>query len=129
VSEQRLPPVTQVAMTSLALIVIGGIYMAAHLPGKVALALPTVLLALSALLMGGNLLALARVRGFAWDAFFGVARWSLLAYAVIAGMLAWVFVKDGTRGGQLVVLLLSLVIFAVHVPVLMGFTVARNHSD
>jgi hypothetical protein len=129
VSEQRLPPVTQVAMTSLALIVIGGIYMAAHLPGKVALALPTVLLALSALLMGGNLLALARVRGFAWDAFFGVARWSLLAYAVIAGMLAWVFVKDGTHGGQLVVLLLSLVIFAVHVPVLMGFTVARNHTD
>ena len=128
-SERRLPPVTQVAMTSLALIVIGGIYMAAHLPGKVPLGLPTALLALSALLMAGNLLALARVRGFPWDAFFGVARWSLLAYAVIAGMLAWVFLKDGTRGGQLVVLLLSLVIFAVHVPVLMGFTVARNQTD
>jgi hypothetical protein len=129
VSEQRLPPVTQVAMTSLALIVIGGIWIAAHLPGEVPLGPPTALLALSALLMAGNVLALARVPGFAWDAFFGVARWSLLAYAVIAGMLAWVFVKDGTRGGQLVVLLLSLVIFAVHVPVLMGFTVARNHSD
>jgi hypothetical protein len=129
-SERRLPPVTQVGMTSLALIVIGGIYMAAHLPDTVPLGLPTALLVASALLMAGNLIALARVDGFAWHAFFGVARWSLLAYAVIAGMLAWVFVKDGLSGGQLVILLLSLVVFAVHVPVLMGFTVAREaHAD
>ena len=35
------------------------------------------------------------------------------------------FVKDGTRGGVLVVLTLSLAVFAVHVPLLIGFTVAR----
>jgi hypothetical protein len=40
-------------------------------------------------------------------------------------MLEWVFVKDGTSGGQLVVLTLSLVVYAVHVPLLIGFTVAR----
>jgi hypothetical protein len=125
VSQRALPPVTQVAMASLALIVIGGIFMAAHLPGDVPLALPAVLLALSIALMAGNLIALARVPDFPWDAFLGVARWSLLAYAIIAGMLEWVFVKDGTSGGVLVVLTLSLVVFAVHVPVLMGFTVAR----
>ena len=124
-SQRALPPVTQVAMASLALIVIGGIFMAAHLPGDVPLALPAVLLALSIALMAGNLIALARVPDFPWDAFLGVARWSLLAYAIIAGMLEWVFVKDGTSGGVLVVLTLSLVVFAVHVPVLMGFTVAR----
>ena len=52
-----------------------------------------------------------------------------LAYAITAGILEWVFVKDGTSGGQLVVLTLSLVVYAVHVPLLIGFTVARYESD
>ena len=39
-----------------------------------------------------------------------------------------VFVKDGTRGGELAVLTLALVIFAVHVPLLIGFTVARHQA-
>jgi hypothetical protein len=124
-TEERLPPVTQVAMTSLALIVAAGIYLAAHLPQHVALGPAFALLAASALLMAANLVALARVPGFNWTAFFGVAKWAAVAYLIIAGMLAWVFIKDGTRGGELVVLLLSLVVFAIHVPVLMGFTVAR----
>ena len=65
------------------------------------------------------------MRGFEWDRFFGVAKWAFLAYCVISGLLEWVFVKDGTRGSELVVLTLSLVIFAIHVPLLMGYTVAR----
>jgi hypothetical protein len=40
-------------------------------------------------------------------------------------MLEFVFIHDGTRGGILVVLTLSLAVFAVHVPLLIGFTVAR----
>jgi hypothetical protein len=35
------------------------------------------------------------------------------------------FLRDNLHGGGLVVLTLSLVVFAVHVPVLIGFTVAR----
>jgi hypothetical protein len=49
----------------------------------------------------------------------------MLAYAIVAGMLEYVFINDGTRGGELVVVTLSLAIFAVHVPLLIGFTVAR----
>ena len=124
-NERRLPPVTQVAMLSLALIVAGGIYIASHLPRHVPLGPAVALLAASALLMVGNVVALSRVRDFAWPAFFGVAKWALLAYATIAGILAYVFVKDGTRGGELVVLTLSLAIFAIHIPLLIGFTVAR----
>jgi hypothetical protein len=75
--------------------------------------------------MLANLVALARTPGFNWDAFFAVAKWALLAYCVIAGMLWFVFVHDGTRGGVLAVLTLSLIVFAVHVPLLIGFTVAR----
>jgi hypothetical protein len=124
-SERRLPPVTALAMTSLALIVAGGIYLAAHLPNHVPLAPAAILLALSALLLAGNLASLARVPGFNWPRFFQVARWALLAYAITAGMIAYAFLYDNVSGGALVVLLLSLVVYAVHVPTLIGFTVAR----
>jgi hypothetical protein len=124
-SERRLPPVTELGMASLALIVAGGIYLSAHLPERVPLGPAVALLAASALLLVGNLVALSRVDGFAWDRFFAVARWALLAYAITAGLIEFAFVRNGVRGGALVVLTLSLVVYAVHVPVLIGFTVAR----
>ena len=123
--ERKYPPVTQVAMVSLALIIAGGIYLSANLPEHVSLAPAVILLALSAVLMAGNLFSLTRVKGFAWDRFFAVAKWSLLAYIVIGGMIEFVFVHNHVRGGTLVVLTLSLLVFAIHVPALMGFTVAR----
>ena len=127
--ERQYPPVTQVAMASLALIVAAGIYLSANLPEHVSLAPAVILLSLSAVLMGLNLVSLTRVKDFAWERFFAVARWSLLAYLVIAGMLEFVFLHNHVRGGTLVVLTLSLLIFAVHVPTLMGFTVARYHQS
>lgn len=123
-----LPPVTQLAMTSLALIVIGGIYLAAHIPKHVPLGPAIALLAASALLLGVNVLMLYRVKGFAWGRFFAVAKWALLAYAVIAGMIEYAFLRDELKGGPLVVLTLSLVVFALHVPLLIGFTVARFYD-
>ena len=83
---------------------------------------------LSALLMVGNVLSLARVKGFAWNEFLAVARWALLAYVVTAGLIEFVFLRDHLSGGALVVLSLSLVVYAIHVPTLIGFTVAR-YSD
>jgi hypothetical protein len=112
-------------MLSLALIVAGGIYLSAHIPQHVSLAPAIVLLGMSAVLLAGNLASLTRVQGFAWEKFFEVARWSLLAYAVIAGLIEYTFVRNHVSGGPLVVLTLSLVVFAVHVPMLIGFTVAR----
>ena len=124
-SEQRLPPVTAIGMTSLALIVAGGIYLASHIPQHVPLVPAVVLLALSAALLVTNLVLLLRVRGFARERFFQVARWALLAYAITAGVILYAFLRDGLSGGTLVVLTLSLVVYAVHVPMLIGFTVAR----
>jgi hypothetical protein len=91
VNERPLPPVTQLGMASLSLIVAGGIYLSAHLPRHVPIG-PAV---------------------------------ALLAYAVIAGIIEYVFLRNHLRGGALIVLTLSLVVFAVHVPMLAGFTVAR----
>ena len=54
-----------------------------------------------------------------------LVRACLLNDAGIAGMILYTFLQDHISGGTLVVLTLSLVVFAVHVPMLVGFTVAR----
>lgn len=127
-SERRLPPVTAVGMASLALIVAGGIYLAAHLPNHVPLAPAVALLAVSAALLLANLAALARVPGFPWPRFLEIAGWALAAYVVTAGLIEYAFVRNDVRGGTLLVLTLSLVVYAVHVPLLIAFTVARYHE-
>jgi hypothetical protein len=128
-TERRLPPITQVAVCSFVFVIASGIWIVSHLPKHVPMGPPVALLALSGLLIAVNFLWLRTIDGFNWSAFVGVAKWALLAYCVIAGMLEWVFVKDGTRGGELVVLTLSLAIFAIHVPLLIGYTVARYADD
>ncbi|HEY3775140.1 MAG TPA: hypothetical protein VGL69_19195 [Solirubrobacteraceae bacterium] len=127
--EPRLPPVTEIGMVSLALIVAGGIYLAAHLPRHVPLAPAVILLALSAGLLSANLLALSRVSGFHWQRFFEIARWALLAYAITAGLIEYAFVRDHLGGGALVILTLSLAVYAIHVPMLIAFTVARYDTS
>jgi hypothetical protein len=123
--ERRLPPVTQLGMLSLSLIVAAVIYLSAHLPEHVSLGPAIALLAASAVLLIGNVTALRRTEGFAWRRFLEVARWALLAYSIIAGLIEYVFLRNNTSGGSLVVLTLSLVVFALTVPVLIAFTVAR----
>ncbi len=120
-----LPPVTEVCVASMILIVIGGIYMASHLPHSAPVALPIVVLIGSAALIGWNVLSLSRVREFSWTNFWLVARWALVAYVVIAGMLEYVFLRDGTRGTQLVLVTLMLAAYAVNIPLLLAFSVAR----
>jgi hypothetical protein len=124
-TERRFPPFTQIGMASLALIVTGGIYLSSHLPEHVPLGPAVALLIASTLLLIVNLALLTRVEDFAWRRFFQVAKWALLAYAITAGIIGYAFLKDHIRGGTLVVLALSLVVYALQVPTLIGFTVAR----
>ncbi|MDA8311102.1 MAG: hypothetical protein M0Z46_10925 [Actinomycetota bacterium] len=122
---RRLPPIAELVVGSLALMLTGGVYLAAHLPHPPPLAPAVALLAAGAVLTVVAVVLLARIRPFAWRTFLAVARWALLAYAVIAGLLAYVFVDDGTRGATLAVLVLTLAVFAVDVPAVIAFTVAR----
>jgi hypothetical protein len=124
-TERALPPVTQLAMASLALIVAGGIYLAAHLPKQVPLMPAIVLLTASAVLLALNFALLSRVKGFAWHRFFTVGKWALLAYVITAGLIEYAFLRDGMSGAPLIVLTLSIVVYAVHVPMLIAFTVAQ----
>ncbi len=124
-SERRLPPVAELAVASVTLMVSGGVYLAAHLPTLPPLAPAVGLLVGGAVLTLIAMVLLARIRPFAWRTFFLVARWAFSAYVVIAGLLALVFIYDHTRGTTLAVLMLTLVVFALDVPVIVAFTVAR----
>ena len=103
----------------------GGVYLGAHLPTRPSLTPSLILLALGAASTISAVTMLARIRPFAWDQFFLVAKWAFVAYSVIAGMLAFVFIYDHTRGATLAVLLATLIVFAADVPMVIAFTVAR----
>jgi hypothetical protein len=57
-----------------------------------------------------------------------VGRWTLLSYVIAAGLIEFAFVKDHTRGAPLVVLTAMLVLFALDVPLIISYTVARYQS-
>ncbi len=119
------PPFTQIGMASLALIVAGGIYLSSHLPRHVPLAPAIILLVLSGALVAYNLFSLTRVGDFAWPRFVQVAKWAGLAYLFTAAMIEYAFLRDHVSGGALVILTLSLLVYALQVPTLIAFTVAR----
>jgi hypothetical protein len=125
---RRLPPVADLALVSLGLVVIGGIVLASSLPGRPPLALLVAISVVSGLLLITALVLLARLQDFAWDRFRLVFRWGLLAYVISAGMIAFAFIRDHTRGAPLAVALIMLVYFALDVPVIIAFTVARYSS-
>ncbi|HEX3976927.1 MAG TPA: hypothetical protein VHW96_11735 [Solirubrobacteraceae bacterium] len=128
-SERTHPPFTEVGMLSLALVVIGGIYLSSHIPQHVALGLPTALLIASGLLVAGNLAVLSRVPNFAWPRFFQVGKWALGAYLFTAALIEFAFLRNHLKGGPLVILTLSLLVYAVQVPAMIAFTVARYDTS
>lgn len=125
VKTRGLPPIAEISVASMVLVIIGGIYMATYIPRKPPLAVPILLVALSGALVVADLVLLRGLRGFAWSTFVTVAKWALVAYIVSAGLIEFAFVKDHTRGGPLVVVTLMLILFAVDVPLVIGFTAAR----
>jgi len=129
VYEREYPPIAELAVASMVAIVIGGVYLAAHLPRHAPPAVPIAMLLISGGLILANVVLLSRIENFAWKSFLLVAKWSLVAYVVIAGMLEYVFVKDGTSGGTLVLVTSMLIAYAINIPLLFAFSVARYQDE
>ena len=123
--EVKLPPISEIAIAAMALIIVGGITLASRLPHPAPLPLLIALLAAAAVLVLIDVVLLARLRDFAWPLFFQVAGWSLLAYSVMYGILEFTFVYDHVTGSTLAVMTLMLVVIAIDIPLLFGFSVAR----
>lgn len=123
--DRKLPPVTEIGAASMVAVAVGLIYNASYLPKHAQTGVAVAIIVVAAALQLVNAFLLSRITDFAWDRFKQVAGWSLLAYAIIAGMIEFAFVFDHTRGTQLVILTLTLLLFMLNVPVLIAFTVAR----
>ncbi len=121
----RLPPVDLLAMLSLGLIVIGGIFMASNVPKTPSLVLPWTLFAVSAAIFLWNMFSLRVLDASERARFIQYGKWGLLAYIIEGGFLMYVFITDGVRGGSLAVLLGMLLLFMLNVPLLIAFTVVK----
>ena len=122
---RKLPPVTEIGAAAMVAVALGVIFNAAYLPKHAPTSVAVLILTVAAALEAANLFLISRIENFAWARFKQVAGWFLVAYAVIAGMIEYAFIYDHTRGTQLVILTLMLVLFMLNVPVLAAFTVAR----
>jgi hypothetical protein len=120
-----LPPVMPIAISTLILIVAGGIVVAAQYGRPPKLIVPLILLGLAAVLLVVNAVLVFRIKEFARPVFHRVLGWALLAYVVIAGILEFVFVFDHTPGRELALFTGMLVLFALDVPLMLAYSVAR----
>ncbi len=123
-----LPPVAGIATGALALIVAGGIYLASHIPGPVSLLPASLLLVVAVLLVAVDVGLLLRIGRFARQRFFQVGKWGLLAYAISAGMLEYVFILDRVPSPEIWLLTMMLAVYAVDIPLIIAFTVARYQA-
>jgi hypothetical protein len=121
----KRPPIGEIGVAALILVVVSVIYLAAYLPGKPSTVPAYALLAAATLLIAGSGLLVARLEHFSRPAFNEVAGWALLAYLVIGGMIEYVFLRNHTRGEELALLTWALSLFVLDVPLLLGFGVAR----
>lgn len=127
--ERQFPPIAEISVSVMGLLIIGGIYIASHLPKAVSLTPAYILVGAALILLLANIALLNHLKEFAWKSFWQVAKWSLLAYSIIAGMLEFIFIYDGTRGKVLALFSTVLAIFAINIPVLFGFSVARYQEE
>jgi len=99
---------------------------AAYLPRPAPLPWSIGFLVASAALLAAALVFLLRRRGFAWRLFFAVARWILALTLVFTAMAVYVFVSDGTPLKTMAIMAIVLLLTAIDIPVLVGFSVARH---
>jgi hypothetical protein len=118
--------VVSCTISSLVCAFLGVGVIAAYLPGAPPLAWPIGFLVASGVLLLAALAFLARHRPFAWPLFFAVARWVALVTLIFSAMAVYIFVSDGTSGLTLAIMTIVLVLAAIDVPILIGFSVARH---
>jgi hypothetical protein len=128
-SGRKLPPISEIAIATMTLVVIGGIYIAANIPDEVPLLFPTILAVAAGALLVLNLYLTSTLKPFAWGVYRQVFGWSLVGYGVIAALLMFVFIRDNIPGDVMTFLIAMLVIFAVNIPLLFAFSVARYQPE
>ncbi len=122
---RKLPPIAEIALASMVLVIVGTIYLAANIANDPSLVIPVALDVVAVVLLLVAVVAVSRISDFAWRTFFVVGRWALLGYLVIAGMIELVFIVDDTPAAQLATLTTGLALFVLDVTLILAFSVAR----
>jgi len=120
-----LPPVAELALVSMVLVIVGTIYFASTIGREQHLWIPLALQAVAVVLLATACVLTIRIEDFARRTFFVVGKWALLGYLVIGGMIEFVFIRDDTPAKQLATLTIGLVIFVLDVTLILAFGVAR----
>jgi hypothetical protein len=121
-----MPPPSVFAVVVL-MLVLGAIgTLASYLPGPAPLdvTLPLIEVALVAFAVAVWRLFLTRT--YAWATFFAVARPAFWASATGAGIVELTFRHDDTTGWSFAILSTGLVLIALDLPLLLGYSVARH---
>jgi len=125
-TDRALPRISELGVVALVLCAISVITIAGSVPQRPPMAIVWALIGLAGAAMVVAVASLARTPLFAWSSFFLVGKWALLGYLVIAGMIEYAFVYDHTPEPQMAALSTVLLLFALDVPLLLGFAVARH---
>lgn len=124
--EPKRPPITWLGVFSMMITTASAIWIAAYLPKRAPLGVPTGLQIASWVLLAGEVALLAKIRNeLSWTSFWGVLKWILLAYLIIGGMLEYVFLYDDVRGSVLVLMTLTLANFIINTTLLLSYGIAR----
>jgi hypothetical protein len=107
------------------LCITGVIYLTSYVPRTPALGPAIGLVIAAGAVVLANAVILSRIPDFNWRVFWQVGWWTLVGYAVIAGMLMFTFIYDQLPTGQLTLLVATLAVFAVDIPLMLAFSVAR----
>ena len=113
-------------LASIGCTLVSVIIMSAYAPKPAPMTWPDTFLVASVVLLGIALVSLRRRSNFAWKRFFQVAKWVVLMTLIYGGMLEYVFIFDGMRGTPLAIMTVVLLLTAIDVPILWGFSVARH---
>ncbi len=127
--DKNFPPCETFATLSLSFVVIGGITMAAYSPDTAPFTLSGTLLGIALLVFVINAFLIAKVFHEIKSVFIKVAKWMILVEVIVSGLLFYVFYLDGTRSTSLVILTAFLALFALNIPIIVGYTVAKSQLD
>ena len=124
--DQTRSPIVAASIAAIAFAFLAIGVIAAYLPKSVPLAWPETFLVISAILTVVAVVLLSRRQSFAWPLFFEVVRWVCILPLIFAATAIFIFLADGTSGVTLGIMIAVLLLAAINIPLVIGFSVARH---
>jgi hypothetical protein len=122
----QLPPPNVFAAVTL-MLALGAVgTLAAYLPFNAPLDVTLPLTELAIVVYAAAVWRLVTTRTYAWSTFLAVARPAFLAVGTAAVIIEFAFYYDKTGGRSLAILSTALGLFVLDLPLLLGYSVARN---